>query len=478
MTRYTRETAMVILAAVVARLGFALYTGFTADDAYITFRFADNIARGLGFVYNEGQRVFGTTTPLFTLLMALAAFFRFPLPAAALVVSIAASAATAVVVYRFAVALRFRLLAFVPVLCYLLWPRSLPGETSGMETAVFTLLVTSALYFRYRVYDYYAVGMATLATLTRPEGALVLLLVGIAMWRRFPRRWWHYCVVAVSLIGPWVVFAWIYFGSPFPHTISAKTALYSHFGTMPFFQSLEYLLALHSPFGWALLAAAVGGAVWLYRSQRFGRLELLWLAAMFAFYLFSGSRLFFWYVVPMYPVYLLFASAALVPLWNRLPANLQHAVGVRVALAILILILLCAGAYRPAHYYREYQRSLESMHRQVGYFLYAEAKPEEVVAAEDIGYIGYYSQRTILDRDGLISPEAVPYNRAGTYLHFVLDYRPDWVVAADPSPTSPFLDREEFVAHYREVRSFSTGDSSYRIFRRQPEPDTASIPPE
>ncbi|MEK7327184.1 MAG: hypothetical protein AAB217_18220, partial [Chloroflexota bacterium] len=40
------------------------------DDAYITFRYARNQVNGLGFVYNHGDRVMGTTTPLYTLLMA------------------------------------------------------------------------------------------------------------------------------------------------------------------------------------------------------------------------------------------------------------------------------------------------------------------------------------------------------------------------------------------------------------------------
>jgi len=42
----------------------------TVDDAYITFRYARNLANGVGFVYNAGERVLGTTTPAYTLLLA------------------------------------------------------------------------------------------------------------------------------------------------------------------------------------------------------------------------------------------------------------------------------------------------------------------------------------------------------------------------------------------------------------------------
>ncbi len=43
----------------------------TIDDAFITFRYSRNIVSGAGFVYNPGVHTLGTTTPLYTLLMAL-----------------------------------------------------------------------------------------------------------------------------------------------------------------------------------------------------------------------------------------------------------------------------------------------------------------------------------------------------------------------------------------------------------------------
>ena len=56
------------------------------DDAFITMRYAANLAAGKGFVYNAGQRVLGTTSPLFALLLAPVARFAGPaaLPHAAL----------------------------------------------------------------------------------------------------------------------------------------------------------------------------------------------------------------------------------------------------------------------------------------------------------------------------------------------------------------------------------------------------------
>ena len=75
----------------------------TIDDSYITFRYARNLLTGEGFVYNPGERVLGTTTPLYTLLMAgLAALAGGPgdFPALALGVNALADAATCLLLWQ------------------------------------------------------------------------------------------------------------------------------------------------------------------------------------------------------------------------------------------------------------------------------------------------------------------------------------------------------------------------------------------
>src|SRR5687767_9880728 len=68
----TREVVLlalvVLLARVLAARAFPIY-----DDAFITYRYARNLAEGLGMVYNPGapwEPVLGTTTPGYTVLLA------------------------------------------------------------------------------------------------------------------------------------------------------------------------------------------------------------------------------------------------------------------------------------------------------------------------------------------------------------------------------------------------------------------------
>jgi hypothetical protein len=59
---------VVFSALIIAALTIAFWS-YTQDDVFITYTYSRNIAQGQGFVFNPGERVQGTTTPLYTLLM-------------------------------------------------------------------------------------------------------------------------------------------------------------------------------------------------------------------------------------------------------------------------------------------------------------------------------------------------------------------------------------------------------------------------
>ncbi|MDH4158307.1 MAG: hypothetical protein OEW00_13635, partial [candidate division Zixibacteria bacterium] len=107
MSTTRRNLVIIFVATVAVRLVFNILTRFTADDAFITYRYAENMAMGYGFVYNEGQRVLGTSTPLFTLMLALFSFLSVSPLRAAMFISLVSSGITAMIIYRMALFLRF-----------------------------------------------------------------------------------------------------------------------------------------------------------------------------------------------------------------------------------------------------------------------------------------------------------------------------------------------------------------------------------
>lgn len=92
-------SALVVLVIVVPRLA-GLYAMNVFDDAFITFQHSENLATGDGMVFNRGERVLGTTAPLFAIFLAALGWIGWPIPEVALATGIAADAVSGVLIYR------------------------------------------------------------------------------------------------------------------------------------------------------------------------------------------------------------------------------------------------------------------------------------------------------------------------------------------------------------------------------------------
>jgi hypothetical protein len=136
------------------------------------------------------------------------------------------------------------------------------------------------------------------------------------------------------------------------------------------------------------------------------------------------------------------------------------------------------------------QRAEGSVRRAIGRWLSINTRPTDLIAAEPIGYIGYYSGRRILDEVGLVSPEMVPLNRAGSgwFGKMLARFRPDYVVerpyylAANETINSrvPMFagpaDRGAFEQEYAPVARFGSDevpavlhrDYQFVVFARRP----------
>jgi len=460
-----RKYAIVVfVTAVLVRLLFHVLSGLIYDDAFITFRYAQNIADGHGFVYNVGERVLGTTTPLFTLILAALACFGISIVKGALAVSLLSSGLTAVILYRFAQSLGFAHFSLLPVSLYVFFPRLLSTDTGGMETSLFALLVTSAFYFQHKRLFVYSIAAAAVAVTTRPEGLLALGILIVFNSIKDHKRAVVFLALATFIILPWVVFAYFYFGSPIPNSIPAKLALYSLIETNSYGENLVFLMGWHHPFGVPLLVLVVVGALWLRKKRGFGWLEILWMTSMVVSLTISSTFLFLWYITPIYPLYLLFAGATfpLICSWSKW---FHQRINTMAKLSVIgTILVLGAASYSTSYSNRSYQTTVETVHWPIGRYLQTHARPGDVAAMEDIGYMGYYSGIRIIDRDGLISPEVISYNRSGDYLGVILDYKPHWVVACTQSPISTFLDSSFFTEHY-QLREMYVSPSSGREYK-------------
>ena len=167
---------LLLVAGIAVFLGESLVRHAQLDDAYISYRYAQNLVEGHGLVYNPGEAVEGITNLLWALLVAVGIALGFKANATGHVLGLVSGVAALLAVWDYARVALPRSRAWVaalapwPVLTsvsFALW------ATSGMETALFTAATTAALAAQARGRIGAAMGAAAVATFTRPDGVLV-----------------------------------------------------------------------------------------------------------------------------------------------------------------------------------------------------------------------------------------------------------------------------------------------------------------
>jgi len=411
---------LVLLAAIGGLLAHAgLVANFWSDDAFITYRYARNIATGLGPVYNPGERVEGYSNPLFTFL--LAAFYRVvpgphALPWFARALCVASAIATLVALSRLRDQVSAWILGSAILLCvmntsFAVW------SVGGLETTIYGALITIAFVVTLKVPGspraQAGVGLLLAAiALSRPEGVLpagALFLFRLLESRTRADLPGHLRVAmfAAVPVAAYVTFRQVYFGQWLPNTFFAKQLDRTQAFWRGVWYSKEFLerngsLAVYAP---ALLAPLGTPG-----ERRAARLAVM-VIAIYGVFLFvvggdwmSNHR----FIAPFVPVLFLVVATGWVSLLRLVRDGLSSQGSRRAAWAIpLGCAFLCALFARPEMLVTRDQRIRPNMSvlpyfdvigRVVGYG----ARPEWSLATHDIGAVGWYGGTRILDMLGLV----------------------------------------------------------------------------
>ena len=451
----------IMLVTAVARLAVYLATGYQVDDALITFRYAENLAAGNGFVYNVGEQVLGTTSPLFTVLLASVKYLGVAVLHAAVVVSILFALLTSYCLLRFAERCGLSHLSFLPALIYALYPRSIVSEICGLETAVFTSLLVAALYLLFSRRYLAAAMVASLAYITRPEGAALLLIVLVVAACERPPRIWLLAAAPLLLVGGWLVFSIQYFGTIIPNSITAKSALYA--SSTPLITRLGQMTTLGIWPGLVLIAAVIAVAfVLVLRRDRLLVAALTALGMVFGLSFFS-PRIFFWYAAPALPLLFLVLTKGL-----DLVAGKRLSEKLSLGLAVVIALCLAVVSYARIGRLESEMRWYEDNHIAAAEYLNVHAATGDTVLAEDIGHFGYHYRGRIIDRDGLVTPQAIDYNRRGSAMQFADSVNADWLfLAVSQSGVQPILNSAAFMGRYELITlARPATQETHRLYRR------------
>ena len=450
-------------------LAFALIIGirfidYAYDDAYITYRYARNLAAGHGLVYNLGQDFLGTTTPLYSLLLAaLSPWIAIPKASGILsLISLLGAISCCEALGRQA---RIRFAGPMAALFLVTEPQIY--QIFGGETLlVYFLLPPAGLVLHQSGRTRSAALVFGLAILGRMDAGLFVGLVygfDLLQNRRIPVL---ECMLVGALLLPWFLYSYLVFGQLFPATLETKMAMGESGVWKLFFPgSLDYLTGL-TPYQSGLAGIFVPLlAVGLWRVLRTERIWLFFLGTSLLFAIIYqwilASAFSHWYLASLYFTHALLLGAGLRQIGDfiralegppQTPARRNLRSATQGALLAAAVVFAWFGADRTLEF--NLQPPRRQLYTDIGNWIETRTRKDESVAYFEIGYLGWFSQRTIVDPVGLVTPGGLDSIRQGR-LHWIFEkHAPDYFIHNSIRQADPLLASQAFRRRYQEIERF------------------------
>ena len=461
----------------VARIIAWVQLPLASEDAYITYRYARNLASGNGLVYNPGEKVMGFSSPVWTIWNALGLRLVHDPVLWSRLTSLGADMVTLLCVGRLLERHAGRASAWCFTFFFAAWPFFSAVSVSGMENNLMLALLALGAWLVERG-SRGAGSVLGLLALTRPEGVVSAAILALGARTRD-----RITAAVILLVG--TASLTLYFGSPLPQSVMAKSQLYGTpgpwegrfwwdwllplwLGRWPSAGELNMLVPLTVV--WA--ATLAPGLALLWRVRR-SALALAAAAALAVWlgYVLLGVAYFYWYLtVPLAGLTIVAA------------AGLPRVVRGRALYVAIVLCVLGTWTIARLLYLGRAQAESASFAR-VAETLQQNSRPGETVMLEPIGMVGFLNPVRVIDEVGLVSPgvAARRLRGPGWYADIALERRPEWLVVrrgvlergrAFAGRGAPFRDeaeRDSLLARYRELpgQESETGDQALVVYRRR-----------
>jgi len=444
----------------LAALGLALHArslDAVCDDAFISLRYARNLAFHGAPVYNPGERVEGYSSPLWMVLSAVVLRLGVEPRAALALLGALGGLALMICVWRlwnqlaperpahgmFVLAL---VAASTPIAAW---------TSSGLETPLFAAFValvvaevSACAEAPTRERAWLAGLSVALATLTRPEGVLLAVIAFVWLVARKPSRsaLVPFALAALAPLVAFEVWRFIYYGALLPNTHAAKVSAPAR---DRLWNGLGYAWFAVTEMGYGQTLLLFFGLVVPTRSR--GVLLARIVVVPFVLYVIvvGGDFLdLFRFFVPILPLLYVTLIASSIELAERLGARMQAWV-VAAAVATPAFVLAQLGLRsralqidEPARRARwieplAWTRNYGIIWADAGRFLREHAHPEDTMASPAAGAMPYFSELPNIDLFGLTDAEVAkhghpngsrPGHQRFATLEYVLRRRPTFIM--------------------------------------------------
>jgi hypothetical protein len=418
----------LMVSALIFRIGFPL------DDSWIHLTYARNFAEHGEWAYRLGERSAGSTSPLWTALLAIG--FLLNLAPFAWTYFLGWVVLTLLAIHAENVARKLvrsyrPRLPWVGLFFVFAWHLTW-SAVSGMETLLHGFIIFAVLTaVMSGTRRYLTLGLlAGLSIWVRPDG--LTLLGPILFTALLCEGTWSLRGEAVlkTLIGfgalflPYLLFNLVLSGNPMPNTFYAKQAEYEAYWLS------KSITQRVSDYLWPIIASPFlvlipGVFIWAnksFRTRNWGALAGgIWFFGYIMIYFmrlpaYQHGR----YIIPALPIMYFWGLLGVLEFATSVKMNRRVVFLWQVLAAVLCLAFTFIAARQNA--YDVYW--IESEMVETAKWVEQNVPPDSVLAVHDIGALGYHVQNPLIDLAGLITPDVVPFIRDEARLAEYLDSGP------------------------------------------------------
>lgn len=328
---------------------------------------------------------------------------------------------------------------FVGVLLIFEWHLVWAGA-SGMETLLFTMLVlwvcTLLVEGRGR---WFLQGLVTGAAVWVRPGGITLLgpIFFVLVLSAGLKKWLQPGIRVISglttMLAPYVLFHHWISGEFLPNTFYAKQAEYAAVRSLPFLRRFADL-GLQPLVGVGVVLLP-GLLIFVYQQLKRRAWEaiapLIWglgYVMIYAWRLpvsYQHGR----YVMPVIPLLIIWGFSGMGDWIQRQQERPERWVITRGWMAVLVIIGVIFWGYG-ARVYGTDVAVIETEMVRIAKWVDENTRADDVIAAHDIGALGYFTQRELVDIAGLVSPDVIPFVRDEGRLAKYLDSQSvDYLIA-------------------------------------------------
>ena len=423
------------------------------DDSYITLQFASNFFNYGGITYDGSSYLTGATSPLHIVLIALLGLFL-KMETASLAVGIIFFVFSSLLAYLWTLNIyNDRGIALLAGILMATSGWLVFDALNGLETTTFIFCSLLALYCfsAYKEKPFYTIPLF-LSILTRPEGwflAGALWLSEIICYcihrnKQTLKRLFTALGIFILLIIPYFLISLYYQGSLVPGTAFAKAIFFAE-GSMPFINKVGFFKNRFFPFYITLLyPIPLFIFPLLVCARKVIFLPYLWFYVstfyLFYFLLFPGAIQHYWYryqhiFIPLCTIALAGGTYELISICKQKL--------LKIAMAVVILLCIAYNQSvsfgRVKNIYSNQIACVEYTLLDLVHWLKENTPDDCLIALHDIGVVGYFSGRKMLDLVGIVNPEVtgnyldqrsktvIPLSERNS-IDYLKEKRPDYLV--------------------------------------------------